>query len=403
LSRKKKHVDSMAMPSFAVKWLLEASLDTLVVGRKRSAGVRTIQAMESPPLVRLVPEVFNIKYLSNIEPGRMQPLIEDRAESQPSEARSHSSKNIWQQLWRLTRTRLPPFQKGDLQPRAFRKAAAIDNGIFLVQEAERSTGYQSAPDARSFAYKGPNHEVGSETGVCESYIIQDHLSGSEMGEHEGGENVLVSEAVDDYQYSCPPLAVNGIAFQYEDEVDDNEACYVEVSVDYNEELDSLNSGEASLLLAPFLREASLDCLEVKGLYRTDPLEDRRLSQNSTPVSFSTEPQAIAAHACEPFDNWWSSDVASGDDQSVTHDSTSKLQESILASPQSECHKNRIGDEDGFQESLFEAGSGVESCAHNDEGLFEGSDDAYWEPASQAHLSSTAFLQDIEMEGNFDDE
>ncbi|GKT56979.1 hypothetical protein ColTof3_04318 [Colletotrichum tofieldiae] len=333
----------------------------------------------------------------------MLPFIEDRAESQPSEANSHANEDIWQQLWRLTRTRLPPFQRGDLQQRGFREVAAMDNRIFLIQEAEKSTGYQFAPEVRSFAYNGPNHEDGIDIGVCESYNIQHHFSDSDMEQHEDGENTLVPEAVDDYRYSSPPPAASSIAFHSEDEVDDNEACYVKLSVDHNDKLDSFNPGEVSSPFAPFSQEASLDCLEVKGPYQTYPLEDRGLSQNSVPMPFSTEPQAIAAHAREPFGNWWSSDVASGDDQSATHESISELQESMLTSPQSECHIDRVGGEDAFQESPFVAGSGVESCAQNGEGIFEGSDDAYWEPMSQARLSSTTFLEEIEMEDNFDDE
>ncbi|GKT47009.1 uncharacterized protein ColSpa_07190 [Colletotrichum spaethianum] len=411
----------MVMPSYAVKLLLEASLDTLVAGRRRPAGIRTIQAMESPPLVRLIPEVFNIKYLSSlasrsyllsglssvfaalkyIESGRMQTLIEGRAESEPSEVNGPVS-DIWQQLWRLTRTRIPPIQRGDLQQRRVREAAAVNDGIFLVQEAEEYASYQSASRNRSFSGEGPNHQVGTEIGACESYDIYDPLSDSETGQYDDGENGLAPEVVDNYRYLTPPLAMNNIAVQHEGEVDDDEACHVEPSVDHDDRLDLINSGDASSPFAPFSREASPDFPEFRMLYQTDVLEDRDLTRNPMPMSCSTGSQAMADHACGPFSNWWSSDVDLVEDQPVTHGGNSELQKPMSASPQSECHSNRAADEDAFQEPPFEAESDAGSCSHN-EGIFEGSDDAYWEPMSQACLYSTTFLEDIGMRDNFEDE
>ncbi|KAK1594992.1 uncharacterized protein LY79DRAFT_486589, partial [Colletotrichum navitas] len=218
-------LDDKAMPSSAVMWLLEAGLDTLMVDRRRSADIQTIQSMGSPPLAHLIPEIFNIKYLSSlasrsyllpglssvfavldgIESRRIQDLIEDRPESQPSEANDHLSENFWQQLWRLTRTRLPPFQRGDLQQRGVREAAASDNDALSTKEVERSSCYRPLSRDRTFADKVSNREVGTEIDTCKSYDIQDHFADSDMGQHEDDVDELASEANDTYRYSSPFL------------------------------------------------------------------------------------------------------------------------------------------------------------------------------------------------------
>ncbi|KAK1987858.1 hypothetical protein LZ30DRAFT_536061, partial [Colletotrichum cereale] len=213
-------VDDKTIPSYAVKRLLEAGLDTLMVDRRRSAGIQTIQAMGSPPLAQLVPEAFNIKYLSSLAsrshllPGlssvfavldkmqsrQMQTLTEDRAGSQPSEANDHSSNSFWQQLWRLTRTQLPPFQRGDLRQRGIREAAAGNDDVFARQEVESSAGYQLLSRDRTFADKAPNQEAGIEIGAYESYDIQYSFSDSEMGQHKHEDDGLAPGTNDQYRH-----------------------------------------------------------------------------------------------------------------------------------------------------------------------------------------------------------
>ncbi|KDN62197.1 hypothetical protein CSUB01_00902 [Colletotrichum sublineola] len=412
--RKQECLDDKTMPSYAIMSLLEAGLDTLMVDRRRSTDIQTIQAMGSPPLAHLIPEVFNVKYLSSlasrshllpglssvfavlekIESMRREDLIEGRAGSQPSELNSHLSENLWQQLWRLTRTRLPPFQRGDWQQRGIREAAAGDDDVFSINEAEKSVRYQPLPRDRTFADETPYHEVGMEIDTCESYDIRDHFSNSDMEQHEDDVDESAPEADAAYRYSSPFSSMGSISIQHEGEAKDDDACCDEYSVDHDDEFVPFNSGGVSSPFVPFSEEASPEGFEVKGLNQRNLEEDRKLSRNSTPMSFLTDSQAIAAHRREPFSNWWSSDVDSGEEQSATSDRIGGLQERVSTLPHNDGHV--------VMESQIETESDAECGLRNDDGSFEGSDDAYWEP-SQSCWYSTILLRENEMEDQSEDE
>ncbi|KAK2066078.1 hypothetical protein LY76DRAFT_6475 [Colletotrichum caudatum] len=412
-------LDDKIMPSYAIMWLLEAGLDTLMLDRRRSANIQTIQAMGSPPLVQLIPEIFNAKYLSSLasrshllpglssvfavlaetKAGRMQYSIRDEAESQPSEANGHSSELFWQQLWRLTRTRLPSIQSGDLQQRGVHEAAVVDDDVLSIKEVEMSAGFM--PRDRAFADKAPNHEVGTDIGTCEDYDIQDYFSDSATGQHEDDVDELVPEVNDAYRYSSPS-SMDAISVQCEVETEDDDACSVEHSLDHHDEFASFSSGHISSPSVPFSGEVSPECFEAKDLNQTDLDEDRKLSRNSTPMSFWTDSQGNAAHARERFSNWWSSDVDSGEEQSPTSDNTGGLQERIPRLPHSDYHINMVASDDAFPESLVGTASDAESSSRNDHGSFGSSGDAHWEP-SQTRWYSTIPLEEIEMEHRSEDE
>ncbi|WDK09862.1 hypothetical protein CGRA01v4_01140 [Colletotrichum graminicola] len=418
---KQECLEYKAISSSAVMWLLEAGLDTLMVDRRRSADIQTIQAMGSPPLAHLIPEIFNIKIqslasrshllpglssvfavLDEIESRRIQDLIEDRVDSQPSEANSHSSENFWRQLWRLTRTKLPPFQRGDLQQRGVREAAASDDDALSTKEVERSSGYQPLSRDRTYADEASNHEVGAEIGTCESYDIQDHFSDSGMGQHEDDVDESAPEANDTYRYSSPFLSMDDISIQYEGEVGDDDACHVEHAVDYDDKFVSFSSGVVSSPFVPFSREASPEDFEAKDLDQTDLEDNRKLGRKPISITCSTDSQAIAAYAQEPFNNWWSSDVDSGEEQSATSDNTSGLRERISTLPRSDCDVIMVGGDDAIPQSQIEREGDAESDSRNDDRSFEGYGDTSWGP-SQTRRYSAILLEEIEMEGHSEDE
>ncbi|KAK2032242.1 hypothetical protein LX32DRAFT_206748 [Colletotrichum zoysiae] len=337
--------------------------------------------------------------LDEIKPGRMQYLIKDGAESQPTEANGHSSEAFWQQLWRLTRARLPSIQSGDLQQRGVHEAAAADDDVLSIKQVEMSAGFM--PRYRAFADKAPNLEVGTNIGTCENYNIQDYFSDSAMGQHEDDVDELAPEANDAYRYSSPS-SMDAISVQYEVEGEDDDACSVEHSLDHDDEFVSLSSGHISSPPVPFSGEASPECFKAKDLNQTDFDEDRKLSRNSTPVSFPTDSQGSAAHAREHFGNWWSSDVDSGEEQSPTSDNTGGLQERIPTLPHSDHHIIMVASDDAFSESQTATESDAESGSRNDHGSFESSGDAHWEP-SKTRWYSTIPLEEIEMEHHSEDE
>ncbi|KAK2001279.1 hypothetical protein LX36DRAFT_698337 [Colletotrichum falcatum] len=314
--RQQECLDDKTVPSYAVMRLLEAGLDALIVDRRPSVNIQTIQAMTSPPLAHLVPEVFNIRIqslasrsrllpglssvfavLDKIEPSRMEDLIEDRAGNRFSQANEHSSENLWHQLWRLTRTRLPSFQRGNLEQRRARETAAADNdgdddddddddddGTLPINEVERSAGYQPLSKDRTFADKEPNHEVDTQIGACESYDIDGSFSDYDMRQHDEDVDELVPEANDAFRYSSPFPSMDDVSIRYDGEADDDKACYVGHSVNHDGEFASFSSGDISSPFVPFSGEANPEGFEVKGLNQADLVEDRKSSRSPMSIS-----------------------------------------------------------------------------------------------------------------------
>ncbi|OBR06078.1 hypothetical protein CH63R_10198 [Colletotrichum higginsianum IMI 349063] len=407
-----EHADNIAIPSSTVKGLLEASFNALVAGQRCSVGIRVVKSMESPSLIRLAPEVFNIKYLSslvsrsyllpslssvfadlkNIESRQIRTLTENRAEGQSSGAKGDASEVIRQQLWRLTRTWLPPFQKGDFRQRGAREPAAMDDNMLSIPEACGFADDEAASENHFPVGDGPYQEVDLELDFCESYSRQNQLSEPENEQYNYDDWISFPGAMDGYPYSSLFLPTNDTIGQQGGDVDYDEACYAGFSVDHDAELDPYNSGTTS---SPLSQEISPDRLEIEESHERN-LKSRRLSRDSAPILPLLTDHAVAVHHYEPFSNWWSSDIDLGEEQPAAHGEIDELHEPVWASPRNEGHLQ-------FQELSSEAGDDAGSCSWNDEGGYDGFDDTYWEPMSQAPTCLSSSSEMVEVEGGFENE
>ncbi|KAI3555454.1 hypothetical protein CABS03_02998 [Colletotrichum abscissum] len=123
--------------------LVEAGLDTLVVGRRAVGGIRTLSTTRTP-IICLVPEIFNMNYLSSLTcRSRLLPAlssvfqdlnhIESRqlrdyasashgipTGSLQSTAQNHESNDFGHLIWRLIRAQIPACEETKFSQQQFR-------------------------------------------------------------------------------------------------------------------------------------------------------------------------------------------------------------------------------------------------------------------------------------------
>ncbi|KAK1478635.1 hypothetical protein CABS01_14821 [Colletotrichum abscissum] len=245
--------------------LVEAGLDTLVVGRRAVGGIRTLSTTRTP-IICLVPEIFNMNYLSSLTcRSRLLPAlssvfqdlnhIESRqlrdyasashgipTGSLQSTAQNHESNDFGHLIWRLIRAQIPACEetkfsqqqfRGLTRPEEYSRVPAIDA---MIAYGTMSKDEASLHEETSLA-TNDGCEVNQGRDVLET------LSDIDM---EFDQNTSPSWTVDENPLlPSSPLTMNLLMdrseLRHEHEAFDDEDGYPEDISDYETHLEAYSS------------------------------------------------------------------------------------------------------------------------------------------------------------------
>ncbi|OHE99212.1 hypothetical protein CORC01_05493 [Colletotrichum orchidophilum] len=298
--------------------LVEAGINTLLIGRKAVEGIETISTMRTPTLIRLAPEVFNTSYLSSlIARSHLLPALSsvfsdldhieslrlrrhnsvsngNVSDSHPNVAQDGTPDSFGQRIWRLMRTHLPAFDETKSSQQQRSEPATRIGEIPELLDLDAMTPYEDrAEDELSISVES-GFVADEELETNQARHIQDSLSDTDM---DFGQNTPSSWMIDESLcLSSPPPTFNLHADRSElgDEREENndEGRYPEDPIsDFGETHDSRNVVD----------------LEAHGLIRAIDLMD-----TSRLILHSTHP--LASTTSGGCSDWSNASVDFGDEE-----------------------------------------------------------------------------------------